>query len=188
MNKYPDGVPGLEKGIEMEVLDAIKARRSVRAYSPDAVPDELLDKVLEAGRLAPSAHNGQPWHFIVVKDEAKRQEMSKARWAKFLKEAPVVIVGCGDAKASPEWYVVDTTIALQNMVLAATSEGLGTCWIGSFDEALIRKLLKLPDHMKVVAMIALGHPRKKLDLTATVVRGSNRKPMDEVVSSEEYKG
>ncbi|HIH01550.1 TPA: nitroreductase [Thermoplasmata archaeon] len=172
----------------MEVLDAIKARRSVRAYSTTAVPDEVLEKVLDAGRLAPSAHNGQPWHFIVVKDEAKRQEMSKARWAKFLKESPVVIVGCGDAKASPEWYVVDTTIALQNMVLAATSEGLGTCWIGSFDEGLVRRLLKLPEQLKVVAMIALGHPRKKFDLAAAVVRGSNRKPMDEIVSHEEYQG
>ena len=172
----------------MEVLDAIKARRSVRAYSSTAVPDEVLDKVLEAGRLAPSAHNGQPWHFIVVKDEAKRQEMSKARWAKFLKEAPVLIVGCGDAKASPEWYRVDTTIALQNMVLAATSEGLGTCWVGSFDEGLIRRLLNVPDHMKTIAIIALGYPRKKLDFTAAVVRGSNRKPMDEIVSSEGFKG
>jgi nitroreductase len=172
----------------MDVFETVKARRSIRGYSPTPVPDEKLERILESGRLAPSAHNQQPWHFIVVKDGAKREEMSKARWAKFLKESPVVIVGCGDSKASPEWYVVDTTIALQNMVLTATSEGLGTCCIGSFDEEIVRGLLKIPDHLRVVAMLAVGYPRKKIDLTATLARGSSRKPTSEIVSHEEYGG
>jgi nitroreductase len=170
----------------MDVFEAVKARRSVRGYASTPVPEEKLGRILESARLAPSAHNEQPWHFIVVKDQGKREEMSKARWAKFLKEAPVVIVGCGDSKSSPEWHVVDTTIALENMVLTATNEGLGTCWIGSFDEDLVKRLLKIPDHLRVVALLSVGYPRKKLDLAAAIVRGSSRKPADEIVSHEEY--
>ncbi|MCJ2532958.1 MAG: nitroreductase family protein [Candidatus Thermoplasmatota archaeon] len=170
----------------MEVFDAVRARKSVRGYSSTPVPKEKLDKILESGRLAPSAMNLQPWHFIVVQDAGKREEMSKARYAKFLKESPVVIVGCGDRKSSPEWFVVDTTIALQNMVLTATSEGLGTCWIGSFDEEMIRKLLKIPEHLAIVALLAVGYPRKKLDIAATIVESGNRRPAEEIVSVEEY--
>ena len=170
----------------MDVFDAIKARSSVRAYDSTPVPDDSLARILESGRLAPSANNFQPWHFVVVKDDAKRAELSKERWAKFLKESPVVIVGCGDKKRSPDWYAVDTTIALQNMVLAATNEGLGTCWIGSFDEDKVRKLLSIPDDFSVVALLSLGYPRKKLDLAAMVVRSKNRKDLIEIVSREEF--
>jgi nitroreductase len=170
----------------MDVFDAVRARRSVRGYSSTPVPKEKLDRILESGRLAPSAMNLQPWHFIVVEDADKREEMSKARYAKFLKEAPVVIVGCGDKKSSPKWYAVDTTIALQNMVLTATSEELGTCWIGSFDEEVIRRLLKIPTHLAIVALLSLGYPRKKLDLAAAFVRAGNRKSMEEIVSEGEY--
>lgn len=170
----------------MDVFDAVKARSSVRAYDPKPIPKESLDRVLESGRLAPSAMNYQPWRFIVVTDETKRRELSKERYAKFLKESPVVIVGCGDRKGSPEWYAVDTTIALQNMVLTATSEGLGTCWIGSFDEDRVRELLSIPDELAVVALLSVGYPRKKLDLTAMMTKAKDRKSLEEIVSFEEF--
>ena len=170
----------------MDVMDAIKARNSVRSYTDEPVAKESLEKILEAGRLAPSAHNGQPWHFIVVTDADKKEELSKGRWAKFLKEAPAVIVGCGNREKAPDWYAVDVTIAMENMVLAATSMGLGTCWIGSFDEEAVKKLLKVPESMSVIAMLPVGHPRKKIDLSALLVRSRNRKPMDEIVSYESY--
>ncbi len=170
----------------MDVFDAIKARSSVRAYDPTPIPKESLDRILESARLAPSANNYQPWHFIVVTDEGKRKELSKGTYARFLKESPVVIVGCGDRKRSPEWYAVDTTIALQNMVLVATNEGLGTCWIGSFDEDDVRKLLSVPDELSVVAMLSVGYPRKKLDLSAMMARSKKRKAIDEIVSHEEF--
>ncbi|UCE91726.1 MAG: nitroreductase family protein [Methanobacteriota archaeon] len=170
----------------MDVFDAVRVRRSVRAYDTTPVPKESLDKVLESGRLAPSASNFQPWKFIIVTDKAKRTELSKARYAGFLKESPVVIVGCGDRKGSPEWYAVDTTIALQNMVLTATEEGLGTCWIGSFDEDRVRSLLSIPDELSVVAMLSVGYPRKKLDLASMITGGRNRKALEDVVSYEEY--
>lgn len=158
----------------------------MRAYDSRPIPKESLNRVLESGRLAPSAMNYQPWRFVVVTDEAKRKELAKERYAKFLKESPVVIVGCGDRKRSPEWHAVDTTIALQNMVLTATSEGLGTCWIGSFDEKRVRELLSIPDELAVVALLSVGYPRKKLDLAAMVTRAKDRKRLDEIVSFEEF--
>ena len=110
----------------MEVFAAVQSRRSVRGYAHAEVPKEKIEKILEAGRRAPSAMNAQPWHFIVVTDLENRRLISKSgRYAGFLKESPVVIVGCGDSEASPKWYVVDVSIALQSMVLTATAEGLG---------------------------------------------------------------
>ncbi len=170
----------------MKVFDAMKARTSVRAYADTPVSDDSLDRILESARISPSAMNYQPWHFVVVKDPEKRKAMSKARYAGFLKESPVVIVGCGDKRRSPEWHVVDVTIALQNMVMTATAEGLGTCWIGSFDGELIRGLLKIPEHMEVVALLAVGHPRKKVDLMAAIARSKSRKRLSEIVSHEEF--
>lgn len=144
-------------------------------------------KILEAGRLAPSAGNVQPWYFIVVRDAEKRKILAKSPWARFLAEAPVVIVGCGDQKASPKWFMVDVAIAMQNMVLTATSEGLGTCWVGSFNEDEVKKLLKIPDRYKVVALLAVGYPRKKLDLTGKVLHlVRRRKNLSEIVSFEEF--
>lgn len=170
------------------MFEAIRRRRSVRAYAPTQVPRERLERILEAGRLAPSAENIQPWYFIVVTDPEKRKLIAKSgRFAGFLVESPVVIVGCGDRKASPRWHVVDVTIAMQNMVLTATEEGLGTCWVGSFDEGLVRRLLKIPEHLKVVALLAVGYPRKKLDLMGKMAHFIHwRKKLDEIVGFEEH--
>jgi nitroreductase len=171
----------------MEVLEAIRKRHSVRAYMAQEIPAEKLDMVLEAGRLAPSAGNIQPWHFIVVTNQQKRNMLSKGRFAKFLRESPVVIVGCGDRTASPNWYKVDTAIALQNMVLTATSEGLGTCWVGSFDENQVRTLLGIPEKFRVVALLALGYPREELDLVTKVLHLFRRKrKIDKIVSLETF--
>lgn len=170
----------------METFEAIRARRSVRGYESKPIPDEVLDKILETGRIAPSASNRQPWHFIVVKDKEKRFALTAGPYAKFLKESPVVIVGCGDKRTSPDWYAVDVAIALQQMVIAATAEGLGTCWIGSFYEDQVRALLKIPDKFEVVAMLAMGYPKDKLDLKAAIMKAKHRKAMAEILSREEY--
>lgn len=173
----------------MDVFEAVQRRRSIRAYDPKPVPEDVLEKILESARLAPSARNLQPWHFIVVKDARKREKISEGRiFAGFLKESPVVIVGCGDQKASPKWYTVDVTIAMQNMVLTATSEGLGTCWIGDFNENQVKETLKIPENLRVVALLALGYPREKLDLIAGIEKIIRRKKLlKEIVSFEEYK-
>jgi nitroreductase len=171
----------------MEVFDVIQKRHSVRSYLSDDVPGGKLEKILEAARLAPSAGNIQPWHFIVVTDQQKRKKLAKGRYAKFLVESPIVIVGCGDSKASPNWYVVDTTIAMQNMVLTATSEGLGTCWIGSFNENQVRKLLSIPEKFRVIALLALGYRRETVDLAGKVLHFFRRKKkLEKIVSLEKF--
>jgi nitroreductase len=164
----------------MEVLEAIRKRSSVRNYKDTPIPGEVLDRVLDAGRIAPSANNYQPWHFIVVTDPERRKALTDGKYAKFLTESPVVIVGCGDTRKAPEWCRVDVTIALQNMVTQATAEGLGTCWIGSFYEDKVKKALDIPDSLTVVAMLTVGYSAK--------VRSGERKTksMEDIISWERY--
>lgn len=155
---------------------------------PDPIPHDKLVKILEAGRLAPSAANIQPWHFIVVTDRQKHAYLSKGgMFASFLSDSPTVIVDCGNRKASPRWYIVDTTIAMQNMVLAATAEGLGTCWVGSFDEGEAKKLLRIPEAFEIVALLALGISRERRDLAAAILHYvRRRKQLKEIASMEEF--
>jgi len=172
----------------MDVFEAIQNRQSIRGYESTPVPKEKLNRILEAARQAPSASNIQPWHFIVVTDSEKRKKLAEGgRYAKFLVEAPVVIVGCGDQEASSKWYTVDVTIALEHMVLTATSEGLGTCWIGSFDENQVKELLRIPENFRVVALLALGYPREKLDVQGNILKTTRRrKELEQIVSFEEF--
>ena len=172
----------------LDVFEIIRNRRSVRSYAPKSVPEEVLFKVMDAARLAPSAGNIQPWHFIIVKDEDKRARIAKGgRYGRFLAETPAVIVACGDKKASPDWYAVDTAIALEHMVLAATALGLGTCWVGSFDQEDIREMLKLPEKFEIVALMALGYPRRKIDILAKILHVVRpKKKLEKIVSLETY--
>lgn len=171
----------------MDVFEAIKARESIRAYSPKPVPNELLLKIAEAAQFAPSAGNIQPWHFIFVTDKDKRKKLSEGRFAGFLAESPVVVVGCGDQKASPNWYIVDVTIALEHVALTAASEGLGTCWVGSFEEDKVKQLLKIPEDYRVIVLLAMGYPREKPDLTGKIVHSiRKRKRLDQMVSYDEF--
>jgi nitroreductase len=172
----------------LDVFEAIQKRKSVRSYELKSVPKETLEKILEAARIAPSAANFQPWYFIVVTDAEKRKELSKGIFAKWLSGAPTIIVACGDTEASPDWYAVDTSLALENMVLAATGEGLGTCCLGSFNEEEVKKLLRIPGKYSVIALLAVGYAKEKEGLTTKFVRlaGRKRKALREIVSLEEY--
>lgn len=164
----------------LNVEDAIKIRRSIRKYKPTSIPNEALIKILEAGRLAPSAGNRQPWHFIVVRDKNIKEEIVKAaRNQKFIAEADTVIVILGDPEISPRWYLQDPIIAAENMVLQATELGLGTCYIGAFDENQIKSILSIPDKMKVICLIPIGFP----DETPP---SKPRKPLKEIVSQDKY--
>ena len=171
--------------LSMDVFEAIRTRRSIRKYSQKPVPKKILLKIAEVARLAPSASNLQPWHFIFVTDGDKREQLSHSRWAGFLAESPVVVVGCGDQKVSPSWYRVDVTIALEHIVLAAASMGLGTCWIGSFEEDEVKQLLKIPENYRVVALLALGYPLEKI-VTSGKHPIHERKKLDQIVSYEEF--
>ncbi|MFB3890067.1 MAG: nitroreductase family protein [Candidatus Bathyarchaeia archaeon] len=171
----------------MDVLEAIKNRRSTRNYEPTPIPKDKLVRILEAARVAPSASNRQPWHFIVVTDAEKRKVLSHGMFAKFLTSVPVVIVACGDTKTSPEWYAVDVSLAMENMALAATGLDLATCFIGSFDEATVKKAVGVPERLSVVAMLALGYSKEKEGVAGQLIRlVQRRKTLEEIVSLEEY--
>ena len=171
----------------MDVFEAVLQRRSVRAYTDEAVPREKLDKVLEAARVAPTARGTQPWHFVVVTDNEKRKVLAKGRYAKFLAETPVVIVALGDKEASSDWYAVDVALAVENMILTAQAEGLCTCCVGSFDESEVRKTVKASDNYEVILMLALGYPKEKLDVANKLLHLVRpRKSLEQVVSEEEF--
>jgi len=165
----------------MSLLDVILSRRSIRSYENKEIPQEILRQVLEAGRQAPSAANRQPIRFVVVTDSEAKNELSKSLFGKHIKNAPVVIVGCADEKSllTGKWAVVDTTIALQNIVIAAWTFGIGSCWIGSFSEEKVKELLKIPDKWKVVALLTLGYPAEQ-------PKAKNRKPFEELFSFNKF--
>ncbi len=149
----------------MDLISLIKARRSVRLYSEEPIKDEELEILLEAARWAPTGANLQPWHFIVVRDENTRKEISK--YAKFfffksshVGNAPCIIVLCYEKEKS-RFGIYDVTLAGGNILLAAESIGLGTCWIGAFDEKKIKELLQIPENVSVVALITVGRPKEK---------------------------
>ena len=182
----------------MDVLEAIKKRRSIRRYRPDPIPDDVLNQLLDAVRLAPSGCNLQPWTFVVVRDKDTRQLLAEAcryrntlegqvhvqRW---VAEAPVIVVACGHERdaagvlhqeggpvitagrtmvdemgkdpteytSSMHW---DLAIALEHLALAAVGKGLGTCWVGGLDEDEVKRLLSIPDNVRVHLAMCVGYP------------------------------
>lgn len=150
----------------MDFMDVVKARRSIRRYRPNPVPQEDIDYVLEAARLAPSWANTQCWHFVVVTDEDIKQRVAEAgaEWGtRWIRKAPVLIAVCADPdlpgyKDDIANYLVDIGIVVEHLVLAATDRGLGTCWIGGFWEDPVKEILGVPEGHRVVALTPLGYP------------------------------
>ena len=148
----------------MDVMQAIRSRRSVRKYQPRDIEAEKLQQVLEAGRLAPSANNRQLWKFIVVRDAQIRQKLVKACCDQaFIAQAPIVIIICAtDAerrmRSGMRVAAVDPTIATDHMTLAATSLGLGTCWIGAFHPQEVATVANLPADVVPIHVLPLGYP------------------------------
>ena len=149
----------------MDVFEAIKTRKSVRAFQDKPVPEDALQQILEAARLAPSASNRQEWRFVVVRDaETRKQLIDVARGQQFVGEAPVVLACCAETDehvmaCGHLCYPIDVAIAIDHITLCATALGLGTCWIGAFDEAKARAVLGIPDDIRVVELLPLGYPR-----------------------------
>jgi nitroreductase len=148
----------------MEFQDLIEKRYSVRSYKSKAVEDEKLEKVLNAARLAPTAVNKQPFRLIVIKTEGKTEELKRIYHADWFSQAPLVICAC--TVRSESWtrsdgrnYVdVDTAIAMDHLILAATDLGLGTCWIAAFDAEAAKKILKIPENVEPLLFTPLGYP------------------------------
>ena len=126
------------------------------------IPKDVLDQILEAGRQSPSAVNKQPYHFVIVSDPEIKKKMSGLA-SRFIKNAPLIVVGCANTKAllTGKWATTDTAIAMQNMVLAAWSLGVGSCWIGSFNKDKIRDILGIPKKWTILALITLGYPAEE---------------------------
>jgi nitroreductase len=151
----------------MELYEAIKGRRSVRQFTGEHVSDEVLKRLLEAACQAPSAGNLQPWHFYVIRKEDLKKEIAwDAHGQFFIAEAPVVVVVCADLRVSASGYgqrgvnlyaLQDTAAAIQNLLLAVHAEGLGACWVGAFDEQMVKKSLGLVEDIRPVAIIPIGH-------------------------------
>lgn len=148
----------------MDVMEAIKTRRSIRGYKDKKIEEDKLKRVLEAGRLAPSANNRQEWKFVVVKDKDTREKLVvAARNQRFVGEADAVIVACAVEtqhvmSCGQLSYPIDLAIAVDHITLKAVEEGLGTCWIGAFDEGEVKKILGVPEKVRVVALLPIGYP------------------------------
>ncbi len=173
----------------LDVFDAIRNRRSIRAYTGENVSEEEIDRLIDAARWAPSAGNIQPWEFIVVRDkETKRRLSIAAQDQTFIEEAPVVIIVCANQMRSARGYgsrgtalycLQDTAAAVQNLLLAAYALGLGTCWIGAFREEEVKKVLNVVGGVRPVAIITVGHAAEEPEARW-------RRPKIEVVHYERF--
>lgn len=146
----------------MSVMDAIKGRKSIRKYADKPIENEKLIKVLEAGRLAPSARNEQNWKFVVVRDNSLRHNLVDACMGqKFVEEAPVTLVICTNNERNMSCNqparTIDCSIALSFMMLQASELGLSTCWLGSFSNDKVKEVLNIPKEYNVVAVTPLGY-------------------------------
>jgi len=170
----------------VDVYEAIRTRKSVRSYLDRPVEPDKLARVLEAGRLAPSARNAQEWRFVVVTDSGLRRRLAtEASTQGFMAEAPVIIAACAETdgrvmRCGQQAYPIDVAIAIDHLTLAAMAEGLGTCWIGSFDAGKVRQLLGIPEQVQVVELLLLGYPS---DPAPTP---KSRLPLEQIVRYEAW--
>ncbi len=152
----------------MDILELIKTRRSIRKYGLAPISEEEINKVLEAGRWAPSADNSQPWSFILLRSHEVRKKLADTlTWGRFLSQAPLGIAITVDPSASNH-PAEDGAAATQNMLLEAHSLGLGACWIGIYggrDEGSAKKVLGIPVEERLLSVIALGHPAESRQKT-----------------------
>lgn len=146
----------------LDGVSTILTRRSVRVYEPARVSDDDLRVMLECVRQAPSAANLQPLHFVVVRDPRQKRRVAEACRQQFwMADADVIVVGVGFPAQSSKWHVVDAAIALENLVLAATALGYGTCWVGAFTEERVKEVVALPEEARVIALIPVGLPAER---------------------------
>jgi nitroreductase len=170
----------------MDVLDAIKTRKSVRSYLEKPVEDDKLNTILNAGRLAPSAANRQEWRFVIVRDPVLKERIAEAANEQtFVGEAPAIVVACAETdvrimRCGQLSYPIDVAIALDHVSLAAVELGLGTCWIGAFDEHKVKEILGIPKEIRVVELMPLGYPSDPSPIE------KNRLPIDMIVKYDRW--
>lgn len=169
----------------MEFYETVRRRRSIRAYLKKPIPDDIFRRIMDAARLAPSAKNLQPWKFIVIRDDCRKKEIARiCKERTWIADASVIIAGVA---TNPDYRMgsgqpssqIDLAIALTHITLAAASESLGTCWIGSFDLPVAKKYLAIPDEYILVGFMTLGYP-------AESPPQKYRKLLEEIVVSEQW--
>ena len=173
----------------MDIIEAIEKRRSIRRYKDKLVPEETVNRILNAARMAPSANNHQPYFFLIIQDPVKKRGLLQAcrKSSEWIEQAPILIVAIASMEeAYPSLggylnsYAVDTAIAIDHLTLAATNEGLGTCWICAFHEEKAKEFLGIGGNsdLKIVAMLPLGYPAEEPNPTP-------RKQLLDIVQYEE---
>ena len=170
----------------MNIYELIKKRKSVRNYKPKVVEKEKLERILNSALLAPSAKNKQEWRFVVVSDKEKRKKLSiAAKNQNSFLEAPIVIACCAETDnyemtCGQKSYPIDLSIIIDHITLLAVEEGLGTCWIGAFHENEAKKILDIPDNVRIVELLTLGYPSNDS------IKKKNRLSFDEVIKYEKW--
>ncbi len=169
----------------MDFINVITNRRSHRKFKEDVIEDEILERIIEAARLAPTWSNKQGARYIIVKNKALIKEIADATNQKWIENVPMLIVVCispsrsGKNLSNLEYFTVDAAICMEHIVLAATNEGLGTCWVGLFNEDKIKEALSIPEKVRVIAFTPLGYSRY-------TPREQSRKPIEQICFSEKY--
>ncbi len=185
----------------MEFMDVITTRRSVRSYLNKPIKKEHLELILEAGRNAPSYQNRQCWRFLVIDDPKIIKEIGAntglvGKINFFIKDAPVLIIACADPAKSggingQDYYLVDTAVAFQQMMLTAWNFGIGSCWMAALSEKKLKQALSIPKKIRVVGMSPFGYPKEKEGLYGKMVKvfagSNNRKKKDDIICFNEWK-
>lgn len=182
----------------MEFIELAKRRYSSRSYKNISVDDDKILLILNAGRIAPSARNMQPWHFVVIRNKSKLEELAKVFFRNWMTQAPILLFICGDKNLgwvrdngeSHGWVRVekshldiDIAIATDHITLQATELGLATCWICNFDVNLAKASLKLPDNIEPIVLLTLGYPADNVDVNR---HAEKRKNLSEIIHWEEF--
>jgi len=184
----------------VEFNEVIISRKSVRSFQDKEISEDILNNMMEAARLSPSFQNKQCWRFVVVREKNVIKELalksglvSKVNF--FIKDAPVVIVACADPAKSgtmndQNYYLVDTAIAFQQMMLAAWNEGVGSCWLAAFNEQRVREILNIPQNIRIVALSPFGYPKEKktvYEKALKVFAGSKKRlDLDKIIMWEKW--
>jgi nitroreductase len=169
----------------LSVLGVIKARGSIRSYEDKPIPKQALLDILEAGRMAQSADNRQPWEFIVVTDPVIKKKLIQAAGNQsFVGEAGAVLICLANPKESAsvgpfEGFLIDSAIAIENMALSAWDLGIGSCWIGAYDEDMLKAILGVPKNLRIVSLLTLGYPDERPG-------PKHRKGLDEITHYQKY--
>ena len=166
----------------MNFYEVIKKRCSIRSYKPNPVEEEKLNRIFEAARMAPSAANRQPICFVIIKDEKTKQQLKRVYDEKWFYTAPIIICVCSIPEKAwirsdgRNYADIDAAIAMDHLILAATEEGLATCWVAAFKVSILKSLLKLPPGVEPIAMTPIGYPQD-------IPEPTYRKPIEDIVKN-----